>query len=290
MNDFIIFTDSSSDLDEKMLKELGVKYCPLTFEMDGKTYANWADWHEIAPDVFYDRLKNGATCKTSQVNAETFKDAWRPLVKKGKDILYLGFSSGLSGTVNAGAMAAKELMEEIPGSNIVAVDTLSASLGQGLLVWHVCQLKKKGKTLAEIVKWLELNKLHMVHWFTVDDLGTLKRGGRISSATALVGGMLNIKPVLHVDDEGHLVPVTKVRGRKKSLDKLVEEMQKTAINPEKQMVFISHGDSLKDAEYLRNQIKLKMGVKHFYINYVGPVIGSHSGPGTIALFFLGTER
>lgn len=289
-NEYVIFTDSSADFDAEMVEKLGLQVEPLTFTLKGKEYANWPDGRELASPAFYTQLREGEISSTSQVNVSTFTDSFRPLLAAGKDILYLGFSSGLSGTVNSGKLAAEELQHEFPDAKILVVDTLAASLGQGLLVWYAAQLKKQGKSIEETAEWVENNKLNMAHWFTVDDLNFLKRGGRVSGAAALFGTMLNIKPILHVDNEGHLIPMEKVRGRKQSLNTLVDKMEQTATNADKQMVFISHGDCREDAEYVASEVKRRLGVKEVYINYVGPVIGSHSGPGTMALFFLATQR
>ena len=205
-------------------------------------------------------------------------------------MLYLGFSSGLSSTYSASEIAAQELRERYPERKVLTVDTLCASMGQGLLVWLTVQELKHGATLEEAAKYAEDNRLHLCHWFTVDDLFFLKRGGRVSAATALVGSALGIKPVLHVDNEGHLINVSKARGRKNSILALVDRMERSAIEPEKQTVFISHGDCLADAEFLAQEVRRRLHVPRIEINYVGPVIGAHSGPGTLALFFLGTAR
>lgn len=290
MNNYVIYTDSSADLDVAMLEELGVLVQPLTFHMGEGNYANWPDGREMGFAEFYTKLREGATASTSQVNVSEFENVFRPLLEEGKDVLYIGFSSGLSGTVNSGRVAAEELAKEFPERKMLVVDTLAASLGQGLLVWHAVQLQKQGKSIIEVAAWLEDNKLNMAHWFTVDDLNFLKRGGRVSGAAALFGTMLNIKPVLHVDNAGKLIPMEKVRGRRQSLDALVDHMEKTAIDPAEQVVFISHGDCKDDADYVADEVKRRLGVKTVYINYVGPVIGSHSGPGTMALFFLAKNR
>ncbi|MDL2254556.1 DegV family protein, partial [Ruminococcaceae bacterium OttesenSCG-928-I18] len=252
--------------------------------------ANWADGRDISFPDFYAKLRNGSMSVTSQVNVTQFLEPFRSTLQQGKDILYIGFSSGLSGTVNSGRLAAEELAGEFPEAKILVVDTLAASLGQGLLVYHAVQKKREGASIEEAAQWLESNKLNLAHWFTVDDLNFLKRGGRVSGAAAMFGTMLNIKPVMHVDNAGKLIPVEKVRGRRQSLDALVDHMEKTAILPEEQMVFISHGDSREDAEYVAHEVKNRLGVSEVFLNYVGPVIGSHSGPGTMALFFLATER
>ncbi|MDL2324156.1 DegV family protein [Ruminococcaceae bacterium OttesenSCG-928-A16] len=290
MKDYVIFTDSCADFDEKMVAELGLQVKPLTFTLKDKEYANWPDGRDIAFPEFYKQLREGGISTTSQVNVADFIESFRPVLAAGKDILYLGFSSGLSGTVNSGKLAAEELRAEFADAKIIVVDTLAASLGQGLLVWHAVQQKNEGQTIDAVAAWVENNKLNMAHWFTVDDLNFLKRGGRVSGAAALFGTMLNIKPILHVDDEGHLIPMEKVRGRKQSLNALVGHMEKTAIDADKQVVFISHGDCLEEAEYVASEVKKRLGVKKVYINYVGPVIGSHSGPGTMALFFLASGR
>ena len=215
----------------------------------------------------------------------------RGLLEQGRDILYLGFSSGLSGTFEATELLIRDLASEFPERKLYAVDTLAASGGEGLLVWHAVQRARAGATIGEVRDWVEENKLHLAHWFTVDDLMFLFRGGRVSKTAAWAGTMLNIKPVMHVDDDGHLIPLEKVRGRKKSLNALVDHMEKSAVQPiDNQMVFITHGDCLEEAEYVADQVKERFGVKEVVINYVDPVIGAHSGPGTMALFFLADKR
>ena len=213
-----------------------------------------------------------------------------PVLQAGQDVLYLGFSSALSGTYNAGALACAQLAEKYPDAKLYAVDTLCASLGQGMLIYLAVQQKRAGKSIEEVRDYVEENKLHLCHWFTVDDLHHLHRGGRVSATSAVLGTMLNIKPVLHVDDEGRLIFVEKVRGRRTSLKALLQHMEATAIAPETQTIFISHGDCLEEAQLLGQMIRDKLHVQDVVINYVGPVIGAHSGPGTLALFFLGTKR
>ena len=290
MRDYVVFTDSSADFDAKMVEELGIDVQPLTFHLDDKDYANWPDGREMSNKDFYDKLREGSTSTTSQVNTTEFVDAFRPVLESGKDVLYLGFSSGLSGTVNSGAMAAKELEQEFKEQRVFVVDTLAASLGQGLLVYNAVQKKREGMGVAELAQWVEESKLNMAHWVTVDDLNFLKRGGRISGAAAMFGTMLSIKPIIHVDNEGHLTVVEKARGRKQSLITVVDHMEKTAILPADQTVFISHGDCLADAEFVADEVRRRFGTKTIYINYVGPVIGSHTGPGVVALFFNAIER
>ncbi|MEG2098041.1 MAG: DegV family protein [Pseudoflavonifractor sp.] len=290
MSEYIILTDSSADLTAELVKELGVEVLPLTFTIKGETHANYPDNREMDPKKFYKMLREGEMATTSAVNVGDFTDKMEPFLQSGKDILLLAFSSGLSATYQSAKMAAEELSEQYPDRKIYAVDTLSASLGQGLLVWHAAQHKKAGESLEQVRDWVEENKLHLCHWFTVDDLHFLKRGGRISAATAVVGSMLSIKPVMHVDDEGRLVNVTKARGRAASLTALVDRMQATAIDPGRQMVFISHGDCPDEAKRVADDVKKRFGVKKVVLNNVGPVIGAHSGPGTMALFFLGSKR
>ena len=214
----------------------------------------------------------------------------RKVLEEGKDILSINFSSGLSTTYQSAVIAADTLRSEFPEANIQVVDSLAASLGQGLLLYLCVREKNKGRSLEEVRDYALATRDHICHWFTVDDLNHLKRGGRINAATALFGTMLAIKPVMHVDDEGRLIPVSKARGRKASLLALVDEMEKTAIDPKDQTVFISHGDCLADAEFVADEVRRRFGTEDVRINYVGPVIGNHSGPGTLALFFLGTKR
>ncbi len=290
MQDFVIITDSSADLNAKMVQELEVDVLPLSFLMEGISYQNFPDNREIDPHAFYDKLRGGATATTNAVNVGQATDTMVPLLEKGKDILVLGFSSGLSTTFSSMQIAVNDLSERYPERKIYAVDTLCASLGQGLLVWHAVQRQRAGDTIEQVRDWVEENKLRICHWFTVEDLMFLKRGGRVSSATAFMGTMLSIKPVLHVDNEGHLINITKVRGRKASLITLVDKMEATAVDPDRYPVFISHGDCLKDAQFVADEVKKRFGTKDIFINHVGPVIGAHAGPGVIALFFMGKTR
>lgn len=290
MADYQIITDSTTDITADMIKELDLQVIPMCYMMDGKTYHNIPGGGEMTDHEFYEKLRSGKMSTTAQINSEEFTANFTPLLEQGKDILYLAFSSGLSGTCQSAFLAKKELEEKFPERRIEVFDTLCASMGEGLLAYHAAMLKKSGKTMDEVLDWLKENVLHLCHWFTVDDLNHLKRGGRVSAATALVGTALGIKPVLHVDNEGHLINVSKTRGRRASLDALVKEMEETAIDPAEQTAFISHGDCLEDAQYLEQQIREKLGVKKVYINFIGPVIGAHSGPGTVALFFLGKVR
>lgn len=290
MKDFLLLTDSSCDLPPELAQELGIEVLPLTVTVGSDSYKNYLDGREIGFHRFYERVLSGENAVTAAVNMDAFINFMRPIVEGGTDILYLGFSSGLSGTVNAGAMAAKELMSEIPGANIKVVDTKCASMGQGLCVYLTALQKKAGKSFEECYEYAEKTAPRCIHWFTVSDLFFLKRGGRVSATTAVVGTMLNIKPVLHVDDEGHLINMGKARGRKASIKAIFDNLREAADNHLKgQTVFISHGDCLDDAKYLESML-LEAGAEKVVISYVGPVIGAHSGPGTLAVFALGDKR
>ena len=289
MTDYIIITDSSCDIEPELLAQWEVPYVSLTykFDEDAAGHGNY----DLPFDQFYDRMRKGGVARTAAANVETFKQAFEPWLKAGKDLLYIGFSSGLSSTVNSGALAAKELMEAYPERKILVEDTFAASAGFGLLVYLTVQEKRKGADLEQAAKFVEDTRLHLCHWFTVDDLVYLKRGGRVSAAAAFVGGVLNIKPVLHMDDPGHLINMFKVRGRRASIKALADKYGELALHPgPEDTVFISHGDCIGDARLLEKLLAERYGAKVRLITYVGPVIGSHSGPGTLALFFLGRER
>ena len=290
MNRFAIITDSSADLTEQMVEELDITVLPLRYTMQGEERPNWPNHREMDPHAFYDLLRKGERATTAALNTHDYLEVMTPFLDAGQDVLVLVFSSGLSTTYQSSVIAVEELREKYPDRKIYTVDTLAASLGQGLLVWYAAGLRAEGKTIEEVRDWVEENKLHLCHWFTVDDLNHLKRGGRVSAATALVGTMLSIKPVLHVDDEGHLISMSKARGRAASLKALVDKMEETAIDPGNQTIFISHGDCEDEAQKVADMVRERFGVQNVVINYVGPVIGAHSGPGTMALFFLGRER
>ena len=289
MRDYIIATDSCCDFDENLIRELDLTVIPLSVHLGQDHFRNYPG-EMPESHVFYTRLSKGEPAQTSAPNVEAFKDAFRPFLEAGKDVLYLGFSSALSATYQNAAMAVEELREAFPDAVIRAVDTLCASMGQGLLVDLAVQEKRKGKSLEEVVSFVQETIPHLCHWFTVGDLSQLRRGGRLSAGKAIVGNLLNIKPVLHVDHEGRLVPMESAKGRKKSVEALVRHMEETAIAPETQRIYISHGDCLGDAEVLAAAIQSKLGVASVTIGDVGPVIGAHSGLGTLAMFFLGKER
>ena len=287
MSAYKIITDSGSDLTEQMLEELNVAKVSLSVLFRGESRPDSVD---EGIRSFYDALRAGEISTTSAVNPDGWASAIEPVLQAGQDALVMAFSSGLSTTYQSAVIAAGELAEKYPERKVLVVDTLCASLGEGLLVWYACKKRDEGLDLEELRDWLEENKLHLCHWFTVDDLMFLMRGGRVSAATALVGTMLQIKPVLHVDDEGHLINVGKARGRKASIDALAAKVAELGDGFENETMFISHGDCIGDAQYLASVLKEKYGVKHVHINHVGAVIGSHSGPGTLALFFMGKHR
>ncbi|MBO5339451.1 MAG: DegV family protein [Oscillospiraceae bacterium] len=290
MSDFVILTDSSADLTAELVAELDVQVLPLSYNMEGKIVYNYPDNREMDPHEFYNLLRAGKTATTSAVNVAQYTEAIEPDLQQGKDVLVLAFSSGLSTTYNSAVIAADDLREKYPERKIYVVDTLCASLGQGLLVYLAAKEREKGRSIEEVRDWAQANKLSVAHQFTVDDLHFLKRGGRISATTAVVGTMLAIKPVLHVDDEGHLINIGKCRGRGASLKALVDTMEKTVIDPADQTVFISHGDCLEDAQTVADMVKERFGVKEVIMNHVGPVIGAHAGPGVVALFYIAKER
>jgi DegV family protein with EDD domain len=288
MNKYVIYTDSACDITPDILADWGVKYLPLTFKFndEDKIYDDFS----IPHPEFYNRMRNGGIAKTSALNSETIYNAVLDDAKAGNDIIYLGFSSGLSTTFNSGRMALERLAEEFPEQKFIAFDTLCASAGQGLLLYFAVQKKNEGATIDDVLQLVTDLRFKLCHWFTVDDLEYLKRGGRISPTVAFVGNVLGIKPVLHMDNEGHLINMFKVRGRKTSVTALADKYTELADDKENGTVFISQGDCMADAELLASIIKQRHGAEVKIITDVGPVIGAHTGPGVLALFFIGKER
>ena len=288
MRDYVIYTDSACDIPEETLHEWGVRYCWLTYTFEGEAreYSNY----ELPFPEFYDRVRRGGVARTSAVNADAFLHGFEEVLKEDKDILYIGFSTGLSSTCSAAEVAAEELRKKYPECDIRCVDTRAASAGFGLLVSMAVEKKRQGGTLEECEQLMLDNRFHLCHWFTVEDLVYLKRGGRISAATAFVGNMLSFKPVLHMDDPGHLINMFKVRGRKASIEALADKYGELALDRAGGTIFISHGDCEADAKKLADILRERYGASVDKIVYVGPVIGAHSGPGTLALFFLGKNR
>lgn len=288
MNKYLIFTDSACDIEPKLLKEWGVEYLNLSFKF---TDSEQLQSNESVPiKEFYDLMRSGKVAKTSAINVGVFKEAFEKILKTGTDILYLGFSSGLSTTYNSAVIAAEDLADEYPNNKVVCVDTLCASAGFGLLLKLVVDKKNEGADIISAAEYANSLRENLCHWFTVDDLVYLKRGGRISPTVAFVGGILGVKPVLHMDNEGHLINKFKVRGRKAAISALADQYEKLAKQVKDGQVFISHGDCIDDANALSEILKERYNVTTELVTYVGAVIGAHSGPGTLALFFIGKER
>lgn len=285
----ILFTDSCCDLPISFVNENNIQVMPIIVNINGEDIPDDLG-KSISHKDFYSLIRNGKLPKTSQVNVDTFERNFKKYVREGYSIIYIGFSSDLSGCVNSARLAKEIIDEEIKDADITIVDTKSASMGLGLLVYYAANMLKEGKSKEDIVNWLENNKLKVNHWFTVDDLNHLKRGGRVSSTVAIVGTMLSIKPIMHVDNEGRLIPISKVKGRKKAIKVLCDKLKEKIVDSENQTVFISHGDCIQEAENLKGLILSEVKVKEIIINNIGPAVGSHSGPGTLALFFIGNSR
>ncbi|MCL2052403.1 MAG: DegV family protein [Lachnospiraceae bacterium] len=288
MYQFKIVTDSTADLPEEYLLKHEIGCINLSYIIEGAIYGQG---QELSIENFYELMRKGKMPTTSQVNPDEAKKRFEEFYQTDKNILYLAFSSGLSGTFQSGLIAAEEMMAEHPDCNIIVIDTLCASMGEALIVHKAVSLREQGKSMDEVAEWVKENKLKVVHVLTVDDLNHLYRGGRVSKAAAVVGTMVSVKPQLHVNDEGKLAVLGKTRGRKKSLDSLVDYMEeKGAYRGENDEVFIIHGDCIEDAEYVKEQVKNRMGIQNFMINFAGPIIGAHTGPGVIGLFFMGDSR
>lgn len=287
MNEFVIVSDSTVDLPKEYLQSKQVPIISLSYIMDGVTYE---EMDGLSHKEFFEKLRAGSLPTTSQINPEQAREALEPFAKEGKDILYIGFSSGLSGSYNSVRMAAEDLKEEYPDINIITIDSLCACMGEGLLLYKALELKEHGMSMEEIAKWVEVNKLHICHNVTVDDLNHLHRGGRISKTTAVVGSMIKIKPIIHMSDEGKLVVIGKERGRKKSLVSIVDRMEKQMQGYDNDIVMITHGDCIEDAEFVKKQVEERFGIHNVMINGIGSVIGSHTGAGVVAVFFMGDKR
>lgn len=290
MKPFVLLTDSSCDFDAQKVEELGIEVIPLTFLIDEKEYKNDLKENEISIQEVYEKLRNGERIKTAQINPNTFEETFEKYLSEGKDILYVGFSSALSNTYQSSLIAKESMLVKYPDCKLYCVDSLSASLGEGLLVYYVALKKKTGASIEECYQEAENLKLKVNHLFTVDDLNFLKRGGRLSASKAFLGSLFSLKPILHMSDEGKLVPIGKILGRRHSLKNLVQRMLEKATNLQDQVIFISHGDCLEEVDDVISFIKENVNPKEIYVNYIGPVIGSHSGPNTLAIFFLSEKR
>ena len=286
MRDFVITVNSTVDLPREWLEERNVPVVPLKYTIDGETYT---DMYGLSAKEFFDKLREGHMSVTSQVNPGEAADMLEPFLKEGKDVLHLGFSSGLSGTLNSMKIAGEELSEKYPEAKVIVIDTLCACLGEGLLYYALKQ-KEQGKTIDEVAQWVEENKLHICHDVTVDDLNHLHRGGRISKTTAVLGTLVQIKPIIHMDNNGKLQVIGKERGRKKSLNKIVDMAAEQAKGWDNDIIMITHGDCIGDAEYVAKLVREKMGIDNILINNIGTVIGSHTGPGVVAVFCMGNKR
>ena len=287
MRDYVITVNSTVDLPKEWLAERGVPVIPLKYTIDGETYT---DMEGLSEKEFFAKLREGKMSVTSQVNPEEVVTMFEPYVKEGKDILHLGFSSALSGTLNSMRIGAEMLQEKYPDAKIIVIDTLCACLGEGLLLYYALKEKEKGKTIEEVAQWAEENKLHVCHNVTVDDLNHLHRGGRVSKTTAVIGTLVQIKPVIHMDNEGRLQVIGKERGRKKSLNQIVDMAVERFKGWENDIIMITHGDCIEDAEYVAKLVREKMGIDNILINNIGTVIGSHTGPGVVAVFCMGNKR
>ncbi len=287
MNDYIITVNSTVDVPKEWLEERNVPFIPLKYTIDGETYK---DMMGLSSKEFFQKLREGKMSVTSQINPGEAKEALEPFLKEGKDVLHLAFSSGLSGTCSSMRLAAEELKEEYPDRKVIVVDTLCACLGEALLLYYVLKRKKEGMSIEEAAAWAEANKLHVCHNVTIDDLHHLQRGGRVSKTAAVVGTMVQIKPMIHMDNEGKLQVIGKERGRKKSLNKIVDRAVEQYKGWENDIVMITHGDCIEDAQYVAKLVREKMGIDNILVNNIGTVIGSHTGPGVVAVFCMGNER
>lgn len=287
MRDYVITVNSTVDVPKKWLEERNVPVVPLKYTIDGETYT---DMEGLSAKEFFAKLREGKMSSTSQVNPEEAVNLLEPYVRDGKDILHLGFSSGLSGTFNSMRIAGEMLEEKYPGARVIVIDTLCACLGEAILLHHALKQKEKGMTIDELAQWVEDNKLHVCHNVTVDDLNHLHRGGRISKTTAVLGTLVQIKPIIHMDNNGKLQVIGKERGRKKSLNKIVDMAVEQSKDWDNDIVMITHGDCIEDAEYVAKLVRERMGIDNILINNIGTVIGSHTGPGVVAVFCMGNKR
>lgn len=288
MKPYIISTDCMADLPADFIREHNLILHPLYYMLGDETYC--ATDNALSEKEFYSRMRNGEMPTTMASNPDFIRKCFQENLEAGYDILHISFSSGLSSSYNNTYVTAQEMTAENPDANIIVIDSLCASLGQGLLIYYACEKKEEGASITELAEYIESIKLNICHMFTVDDLFHLHRGGRVNKATAILGSIANIKPILHMDDEGHLTSIGKTRGRKRSLTALVDNMEKAIEGYDNEVVFISHGDCIEDAEFVKSLVEERFGIHEFVINYVGCTIGAHSGPGTVALFYMGNKR
>lgn len=289
MNKFVISTDATCDLPRDFCEQNKVQVIPMRFTLNDTEYSSEGE-NSLSAKEFYDRMRKGEMPKTVQITQEEAFSHFERFLKEGQDVLHLAFSSALSGSCDSAMLAARRAAEKYPANRVIVIDSLCASLGEGLYVYYAVRFQKEGMSLEKTAEKLESIKQKLCHYFTVDDLHHLHRGGRVSKTAAIVGSVLGIKPVLHVDEAGRLIPIGKVRGRKQSLNQLVAKMKAKTAGTENEIFFVSHGDCREDAEYVAELAKKECGIKKYLIGDIGPVIGTHSGPGTVALFFLGESR
>ena len=291
MRDYVIMTDSCCDLTAEEAAESELVVLPLTFTMQGVSYRDTPGHEDMSLETYYKWIRAGVLSTTAAVSPGDFLDAMRPILESGRDILCVNFSSALSTTYQSAVIAADELRPEFPDAKLIVIDSLAASRGQGMLLWHAAKEKKRGKSIDEVAGWVREHIQHQNHWFTVDDLGHLRRGGRLNATSAIIGTVLSIKPVMHTDSEGKLTPVSKARGMKQALTELVNKMDELGTRPlEDQTVFICHADAPESVAFVKGLLKERFGVTDVRAGYIGPVIGSHTGAGTLGLFFFGSER
>ena len=291
MRDYVIMTDSCCDLTAEEAAESELTVLPLTFTIDGVNYRDTPGHEDMSLAEYYKRIRAGVQSTTAAVSVGDFIDAMRPVLQSGRDILCINFSSALSTTYQSAVIAAEELRPEFPDAKLIVIDSLAASRGQGMLVWHAAKEKKRGASIDEAAEWVRGMIQHQDHWFTVDDLNHLRRGGRLNATSAIIGTVLAIKPVMHTDSEGRLTPVSKARGMKQALTELVNKMDALGTRPlEEQTVFICHADAPESVEFVKGLLRERFGVTDVRAGYIGPVIGSHTGAGTLGLFFFGSER
>lgn len=290
MNNYVILTDAAADLLSEQVEKYELRVMPMMVHVGSDSFPYRYGHEGLDLDTFYRRLREGETSGTSAVNPSDWEEAIEAEFRAGRDVLIIAFSSALSSTCANAFMAAETMGEKYPERKVLVVDSLSADFGEGMLVCHAAENRLAGMSLEDNAAWVEANRLQQIHWFTVDDLHYLRRGGRISATTAVVGSALGIKPVLHVDNEGRLINVGKARGRKKALKALMDKIGETAINPKEQTMFISHGGCLEEVQEMAREIQATYGVRDVVLNFTGPIAGAHSGPGTVALFFVGTVR
>jgi DegV family protein with EDD domain len=290
MSDYVIVSDATLDLPAGLVEEYDIRIIPMGFSIDNEEYSHYPDERELTIEEFYSRLKNGAISQTTQITPVVFTEYFEDVLKQGKDIIYISFSSGLSGTYNTSQIVIRDLKEDYPERKIYSIDSLCASIGEGLLVLHAAMQKKQGMDIDQLREWIENNKRGARHWFTVKDLFFLKRGGRISSIEAVVGTALKIRPVLSTDDSGKLTVVSKIRGTRAELELMLGKLEQESIDLSSQTIIIGHGDDLEQAKELERLIRDKYEVKEIIISKIGPIIGTHTGPGMLALTFFGRKQ